>query len=552
MTIVPAGELGSPAIARPAGRAWLPTWPAAERAGWTALAARPAVLIDCGLVGAIVLGAVALRLSNLMIVPRLSDETHEVLLGLRIARGEVFPLVGVNTYIGALFSYLIAAAFHLVGPRPEVGRLTVLMFGALGVIPTYLLARRLGGPGSRGRAAGLMAALLIACSPTDILVTSRIAYSNSLTPFFTTFGLWLLHRAVTCRSGRSLAASGLLFGLALQTHASALAIWPGLALYLLLHRRRIGMGWLLLAGALGLLAVANILAYNLLHLGATANEVLLRSGRYGGAGAVGLEGWPERFGALLRGCALALGGRVSEYVEPDALLTLPVVVSGALALSGLALLARRREWLPLLVIGSAVLVVSFLNGRVEPVVIRARHYAQLLPLGFALVAVSVVMLRVYVDRWAPPLVTGGVTLALVALLIVVPRFELEAYVAERLTRPEKNNLALLQVVEAVSRGSPDETVYLDDQLATLPTMSGGRMLTQLRYLFTLNRQEVDTVNVAQGPLPIGQRGTASRRLVLRAENVAVAAARYRLEPLPGDPGDGSPIRVFRAYRHRPE
>src|SRR4051812_26183837 len=81
---------------------------------------------EVAVVGLVLGLAVALRLPNLMVVPRLTDETDEVILGLRIARGEALPLVGVNTYIGALFNYLVAAGFRLLGPRPEVGRLTVL------------------------------------------------------------------------------------------------------------------------------------------------------------------------------------------------------------------------------------------------------------------------------------------------------------------------------------------------------------------------------------------------------------------------------------------
>src|SRR5690348_15948182 len=78
-------------------------------------------------VAAIVLGAVAVRLQDLMLVPRLTDETEEVLVGLRIFHGEALPLVGADTYIGALFNYLLAGAFALFGPHPETGRLLVMV-----------------------------------------------------------------------------------------------------------------------------------------------------------------------------------------------------------------------------------------------------------------------------------------------------------------------------------------------------------------------------------------------------------------------------------------
>jgi len=222
-----------------------------------------------------------------MLVPRLTDETEEVLIGLRIFRGEALPLVGMNTYIGGLFSYVLAGAFALFGPRPETGRMVALVFGTLGVASTYLLGRSVGGAGSRGRLIGLLASVLLAGSAADILVTSRLAYSNSLTPFFTTTGLWLLHRAVRRRSGPSLAASGLVLGLALQTHIAALVVWPGLAAYVLLQWRVLPLRWLPVAIGLGVVAIANVIAFNIIHPGMTLQEIVFRSGDYGGAPSAG-------------------------------------------------------------------------------------------------------------------------------------------------------------------------------------------------------------------------------------------------------------------------
>src|SRR5215217_2020666 len=48
--------------------------------------------------------------------------------------------------------------------------------------------------------------------------------------------------------------------------------------------------------------------------------------------------------------------------------------------------------------------------------------------------------------------------------------------------------------------------------------------------------------------PVGQAGAASRRVVLSAGCKPGVAARYRLGPLPVDPGDGASLRAFRAYR----
>ena len=261
-----------------------------------------------GAVGVLVLAALAWLLRDLMVLPRLTDETREVWLGLQIARGDVLPLTGVQPYIGALYSYLVAGAFVLLGPRIDVGRIVVAEAGALTIIPTFLLGRALGGPGWRGQAVGLIAATLLAASATHTLVTSRIAYSNSLTPLFTTTGLWLLQRALARQSGPSLVGSGLAFGLALQTHVASLALGPGLLAGLLLGGRallfeRAGERspdghngrpvadrrgplpwpasrwlpgrWAVLAGLAGLAAVANLVAFNLVSgLGSVAGAGL--------------------------------------------------------------------------------------------------------------------------------------------------------------------------------------------------------------------------------------------------------------------------------------
>jgi len=511
---------------------------------------RRGALLTAAVVGAIVVGAVIDRLPDLMLVPRLTDETQEVLIGLQIARGQALPLVGVDTYIGAMFSYLLAGAFAVLGPRPETGRLLVLGFGALGVVPTFLLGRSVGGPGGRGQVAGILAALLLAGSATDILVTSRLAYSNSLTPIFTTTGLWLLDRAVRRSSGPSLALSGLAFGLALQTHAAALAVWPGLAVYLLLHRRLLAgrWRWLLAAAGLGVLAVANVLAFNVIHGGATLNEILFRSSDYGGAPSAGLGGWADRLAVLLRAYGLALGGRVSEYVEPSALLTLPVLAYAGLAVGGLVVLARRREWLLPLALLSGLLVISLLNARLEPVMARSRHYAQLLPIGFVTIAVALTALGGWLARRAGPAVAVASIASAAVLLVTLSQVELYAYLADRLDRPEKNNRALIEAVDAVIHdGQLDDRVYLDDQLTSGDTNSNRRGLRDVQFMLTVLGQEYDDVNVAQQPLPVGRSAGASRRVVLSEESVGAAAARYRLVPLPGEPGDGARIRAFRAY-----
>jgi hypothetical protein len=393
-----------------------------------------------------------------------------------------------------------------------------------------------------------VAAVLLAGSATDILVTSRLAYSNSLTPFFAMTGLWLLHRTVRDRSGPTLAMSGFVLGLALQTHVAAVVIWPGILAYLLLHHRMVPLRWLAVATGLGVFAVTNILVFNVMYPAATLHEIVFRSGDYGGTPSARLGSWPDRLGILLRSCALALGGLVSEYVEPDALFTVPVWVAVGLALGGFILLVRRREWLICLTLVASLFTVSLMNARVEPVIARSRHYAQLLPLWFIVMAVALVTLRDQFTRHTAPMVTSAGLLVVTAALIAASQWQLHAYVAERLDRPDKNNRALLQALDAVTReGHASERVYLDQRLSSATTNSNRRGLRDARYLLLMGNQEYDTIDVTRQPLPLGQAGTASRRLVLSQESVAFASHHYRLVPLPDEPGEGALVRAERAY-----
>jgi 4-amino-4-deoxy-L-arabinose transferase-like glycosyltransferase len=553
-------RLGRPAEARGA-RTDRHSWPPRAALPWLAL-------------GALVLAGLLWRTRDYMLLPRLTDETGEVLLGLRIARGEALPAVNVQPYIGALYNYLVAGAFLALGPRIDAGRLVAAVAGALTLVPTYLLGRALGGPGARGQLVGLLGAGLLAASATHALVSSRIAYSNSLTPLFATTALWLLHRALARQSGPSLVLAALLFGLAVQTHLSALALAPGLALAVLLSGRGLllaGAGrpsmpgrarwlpsrWAWLALLASVVAIANIVGYNVTHPLASASGVELRSGRYLGEEVWTVGGWLDRLLRLLRAVALALGGAVSEDVQPWALSSPMVVAVVGLALLGLASFARRGAWLPLLATVSVLLVVSSMNGRVEPVVPRARHYAPLLPLGLVAAAEGLMVLRTLAlgalaRLRAPRRLGRGVADAVLALavvgLIAGSVASLRAYEAERLARPEKHNGALLAVLAAIeASGARDERVYVDAGLAQALTMSGGRTLTHLRYAFLVTGQEYDTLDVRQQPLPLGRAATSSRRLVLRGEDVPAVEGLYRLDPLPGEPGPGAPLRAFRAY-----
>ena len=118
--------------------------------------------------------AVALRAYELRDVPRLTDETDEVMRGLAIARGELLPLTNVDAYIGPLWNYLLALGFLVVGPTSLLPRVLTLLAAVATVAAAGWLGReaalRLGRP-DRANVLGLGAALLLATSSFHAVVS---------------------------------------------------------------------------------------------------------------------------------------------------------------------------------------------------------------------------------------------------------------------------------------------------------------------------------------------------------------------------------------------
>lgn len=503
-------------------------------------------VLEASAVAGLVVLAVGTRLPELMAVPRFTDEAAEVMLALRIARGEAAPLTFNTPFIGAFFHYLVAGAFRLLGPSLEAGRLTVLVLGALTVVPTYLLGRSIGEV-----RVGLLAALLLAVSAAHIAVNSHIAWSNCASPLFTTSALWLLHEAVKRRSGPRLALSGAAFGLALQTHPSPVTLAPGLAVYLLWQGRALLGRWSVAAAGLGLLMLWNVVLFNVaggLRAFAVAAD---KSSRYTVEGGAA-ESWAERLVVLLRSLAAGLGGLVSESDSAAAAIFHPVVATFVgLALVGLYLLARRREHLPVLAVLSLVLVMPLFNGRYEPIVTKARHFAPLLPVGF--VAVGVALERLVAVEWtgldARPWLrrlVAGAGLVLIGCLALAQLALLEAYY-DRAYREGRTNGPVLQALEAIDRElRRGETVYVDRGLLEVQTMAAGRLLNHLRLGVEVGGRQLDSFEVERDALPLGRAPGAWRLLVLRSDHVALAERRYRLAVVSGDPGPDAPLRVVRA------
>lgn len=202
--------------------------------------------------------ALALRLPGLQTWPAWTDETGEVAAALAIAFQGERPLVHNDSYRGPLWAYLLAFCLRLVGPHPWLPRAFAAAIGVLTVGAAALLAARLA-----GRRAAWPTALMAATAFAPVTFFSHIAWSNHLTPLVVVVALlvtawalgWPMPEAEGSRSiavaappaggrrrgrwsvGRCLLA-GLAWGLALQTHPSALPALAGLAAWLVWRRLR--------------------------------------------------------------------------------------------------------------------------------------------------------------------------------------------------------------------------------------------------------------------------------------------------------------------------
>lgn len=489
--------------------------------------------------------ALALRWPYLWLIPRFTDETLEVLHSVSIARGEQFPLTNYDSYYGALFNYLLAVPFALFGPDPTLPRLVVVLLSALTLVPAYLLGAQLG-----GRPAGALSALLLAVNGAHVVVNSHIAWSNCLTPLFTTTGFWLIQRASAAGGGTSLAVAGLVFGLALQTHPAAVAFLPALAVFVLWKCsgwRHVG--WIALAGIMFAVGYANMIVYNLL----TGFESLRSAERISleYAQAEDVDAPAAAYGAMFVLFTRAIAGMVDQrdgssgyLLDPAAILSL---VLGAV---GMALLARRGDPLPLLAIVAYLLVLPLVNTKFRTLV-TVRYLMPVLPLFAACVSVALVEL----GRWWSRSGIGPGAVAPVVLTLVLTGSSLASmrHYYDRAIRNSDTNeriFHLSSIIQAQRRAG--EPVLVDDGLGTELPDTGVTEIRGFRYLLTLAGVPHRVAPLTSRRVEDELQAEPSLLLVVNARDAEQVERRVRLQPLEDRPraqvGRASDYQVYRVER----
>jgi 4-amino-4-deoxy-L-arabinose transferase-like glycosyltransferase len=460
--------------------------------------------------GLILILAVGLRVYQFRDVPRLTDETDEVMRGLAIARGEMLPLTNVDAYIGPLWSYLLALGFLVAGPSSLLPRIVTLLASLATVAATAWLGRELAlllGWRDRTTLLALGGALLLATSSFHAIVSSRIAWSHALTPLCMTTCLALLIRWQRTRQSVALAGVGLMYGLAVHTHPTALALAPGLGIWALLHWRQTlthRAGW----AALGLFLLANVpmLAFNLSSGFKSASAAAQVQGAYAGGAPTTPAGYLANLGTLLASWPLLLSGEIGEHRGVMVALDGPLLsIYAGLALAGLAVVAWRRVSLPILLVLSAACVLPLVNGKYEPL-FNGRYLAPLLPLAFVLAEIGVVAI---VDR-VPPLRARAslVTAGMLALMTIPPVLALNGYIQATL-RDGPNNLELYDAAEITAATGPRGPVLVDASLSGTRQSTGREGTGVLEYLLILD-QHLDVRRAQPNDLLLAvERGQAN-------------------------------------------
>ena len=466
--------------------------------------------------------ALAIRLPYLLLIPRLTDETGEVLWALRIAQGEILPLTHVDTYNGPLFPYLLAAAFRVFGLSIPLPRAFAMVIGTLTVVVAYGLARAMA-----GRLAGLLAGALMATSFTHVLINSHVAWSNCTTPFFTALAALVFYLAVVRGSGRLLALSGLLIGLALQTHPSAFLLIPGLALWFLAQEQ--GWTWLrrpapYVAVLLALLAYSNMIWFNV--RGGFASVAEARNPLNAYVELPGLTAYAENLRNLIIQLLKMLSGTFQEgYAPLDYLREPPVLVYGLVLLLALMYTVRRGRSLPLALMAPAALLMPYVNRSYESLH-DTRYIAFLLPLAYTAIGI---LLGDILQRGR------GATLwvAVLACLILIgtPLLSLGAYYRESMASGLSNEKLLH--ITIVLRDTRDRGgyVFVDKELKPLKLGGGGDPARAMDHLLTLDGTPHTLADLGKMNWFLHNDPDGDFMLILAPKTHAWLAERYRLVPL---------------------
>jgi Dolichyl-phosphate-mannose-protein mannosyltransferase len=179
-------------------------------------------------IGAIVAVAAFLRLWHIEAVGFNGDETVYAGQGASIANVHELALFFPTFRAHPLLFQSILAAGYDLGLKGDFERPFAALFGVGTVVLTFGLGNLL-----YGRRAGLIAALIIALMPYDVIVSRQVLLDGPMT-FFATLTLYLVARFASTRSIAWLYAAGAILGLSILSKETAVLLYGAICAFVAL------------------------------------------------------------------------------------------------------------------------------------------------------------------------------------------------------------------------------------------------------------------------------------------------------------------------------
>lgn len=452
---------------------------------------------DLAIVLLLFLLALALRIPNYLTVPALTDESLEVNWGMLIAAGKQLPLVAVDSYDGPLFPYTLALLFRLFGLSLYIPRGLVVVVGALTVVATFFLAKQLARGDNR---VGLLAALLLAFNTNHITYNSHIAWSNSTTPLFTTLALFAYLRATRGDSPRWLILAGALYGLALQTHPSALALAPAFIidfLWVPSTRRQLRSLAPYLAIGAALVVYSPVIYYNL-TTGFDSVHVADRH-TYAFDTAPTVESTLSHVAPFIDTLISSLSSSLDRFRDVAVIVSFEEILFIVAALVGLIWVARPPRFFrpdpnavlhadpfPLIVVSTSGLILLVFDqgyGHADWV----RYIMFLLPVFYAVWAIVALQIwdSLKTKTRAVRSTTRALMLATFLCVLLIPVADLADSYA--LANPKRNSEAAMLKMVQTAQANPSVPIVLD------PALNNDPVGESLSYYFALGRRPLETL-----------------------------------------------------------
>jgi hypothetical protein len=491
-----------------------------------------ALATDLALFGSLVMIGLVVRWPYLESAPRFTDEIYEVLRGLQIAQGRLLPLTSVDSYIGALQNYVFALVFLIGGQNPWSPRVVSWLAGGMTVGLTFLLGQEIArSVGSRSdRWVGILAALMLTVAGVHVIVNSHVAWSHSVTPFYTTLGLWLVLRSARTGEAWLMAPAGLAFGCALQTHLLAGMFIPAVAGFVVWKARwLLRSRWTYVGIGLFLLAYSSVIVYNVQNAGDTVRHAQYIRTRHNylvdgplpeSDPMVVVRNVGRTIGMLGETLVSSLGAQ-DEWPSPidPALIAVGLVTMAA----GLIWCARRAQPLPLMAVLATVLILPVANPGRYATITDGRYVSPLLPLCYA--AIAVLVLSAMQGRILRPIFIA----LLVAVFVIQPLGPTFRY-SQRVSAQVPSNQAIARSVDLLdSLQQDDDVVMLDNRLnlgSRLPSPGESRAAYDgFTYLLPFKGFRIITTQIS--------RAAVEERLRRRPRLFAIIPPGYRTELLVG-------------------